>query len=680
MSLRSKIALTTTLLVLAAVVVTTLLQTYAGRQAVLEQARVGGDEIADLLARATAFAEDVPSLVEEEIAEQMKVEATLAAHLVALGEEAGMPPERIEQALKETAGRFGIEILATDEEGLAYLTTADIGDFRFLNDSETQPQAHVFYRLIEQEAAAVVQEARKREIDDRIFKYVGVGGIDKPRIVQVGIEAFFLERLDENLGLARLVSELAGGQVEEVQIFDEQLAAKVSRRVDGGGMASDRGAPLDEADAALLQDAIGSGRPAGRFTGLSYRVASPVRRADGRAGGAVLVSVSTEASRDVLIWQAAAAVASAVVIGIPGMLASLWLARSITSPVRLAVEVAESIAAGDLTATVAPSSTLEIDRLLDALDTMTRGLGGLIGRIQSAGERLSSVEADAAEALTRQDRSVRSFSESASEVSAAVSQISATSEQLLESTSRVTQVAREAAGVADAGRDGLASMTESMQKLDEAMNAFTRKLSTISQRAAGITSVVTTIAKVADQTNLLSVNATIEAEKAGESGRGFRIVAQEIRRLADQTALATKDIERMVRDMQAAVSSGTMEMDRFRGEVGQRIGEVADVSEQLGHVIEPVQTVTQALEHVHEGMQAQSQGARQIRDTIETLTEGAGASSASMTIFAGSLDALRRAIRELNVEASRFRTESLEAPDGEAFDDNLPNGSPEQHA
>jgi methyl-accepting chemotaxis protein len=124
-------------------------------------------------------------------------------------------------------------------------------------------------------------------------------------------------------------------------------------------------------------------------------------------------------------------------------------------------------------------------------------------------------------------------------------------------------------------------MTASMQQLDEALDSFTRKLATISQRAGGITAVVTTIAKVADQTNLLSVNATIEAEKAGESGRGFRIVAQEIRRLADQTALATKDIERMVRDMQAAVSSGTMEMDRFRAEVSRRIGDVAGVSEKL---------------------------------------------------------------------------------------------------
>ncbi|NCA11996.1 methyl-accepting chemotaxis protein, partial [bacterium] len=210
--------------------------------------------------------------------------------------------------------------------------------------------------------------------------------------------------------------------------------------------------------------------------------------------------------------------------------------------------------------------------------------------------------------------------------------------------------------VADEGRSGLETMTASMQHLDETMNQFTRKLAAISQRASGITSVVTAIAKVAEQTNLLSLNATIEAEKAGESGRGFRIVAQEIRRLADQTALSTKDIERMVRDMQAAVSSGTMEMDRFRGEVSQRIGEVAAVSEKLGRIVEPVQAVTRSLEHVHEGMQTQSQGARQIRDAMESLRDGAGESAASLAVFATTLDELRRSISDLNAEAARFCT------------------------
>jgi len=269
---------------------------------------------------------------------------------------------------------------------------------------------------------------------------------------------------------------------------------------------------------------------------------------------------------------------------------------------------------------------------------------------------LSTVEADAAAALARQERAVSSVNGSANEIAAAVTEISATGEQLLDATSSVTGIAREAAQVAEQGRGGLESMTASMEHLDEAMNAFTRKLATISQRASGITSVVTTIAKVAEQTNLLSVNATIEAEKAGESGRGFRIVAQEIRRLADQTALSTKDIERMVRDMQAAVASGTMEMDRFRNEVSGRIGEVAQVSEKLGKIIEPVQSVTRSLETVHQGMESQSQGARQIRDAMESLRTDAGESAASLAVFTTSLAELRRSIAELNAEVARFQT------------------------
>jgi methyl-accepting chemotaxis protein WspA len=369
------------------------------------------------------------------------------------------------------------------------------------------------------------------------------------------------------------------------------------------------------------------------------------------------VSLATDSSRDVLWWQAAGAVASAFMVGLPGVLAAIWLARSIAEPVRRALSVAESIASGDLTQRIKGQGTHEMGRLLGSFERMTQSLGGLIGRIKSAGERLSTVEADAAAALARQERAVSSVNGSANEIAAAVTEISATGEQLLDATSSVTGIAREAAQVAEQGRGGLESMTASMEHLDEAMNAFTRKLATISQRASGITSVVTTIAKVAEQTNLLSVNATIEAEKAGESGRGFRIVAQEIRRLADQTALSTKDIERMVRDMQAAVASGTMEMDRFRNEVSGRIGEVAQVSEKLGKIIEPVQSVTRSLETVHQGMESQSQGARQIRDAMESLRNDAGESAASLAVFTTSLAELRRSIAELNAEVARFRTD-----------------------
>jgi len=442
-----------------------------------------------------------------------------------------------------------------------------------------------------------------------------------------------------------------------VQILDPQLVPLFCRVIDEAGVETDASS-LDQADAAMVRESLTVGEPRGRFTGDSYRAAAPVARSDGRWSGAVLVRLATDSSRDVLWWQAAGGAATAAVVGLPAILASLWFARSIADPVGRALSAAEAIAGGDLTQAVQASGTDEMGRLLRAFTGMTTSLRGLIGRIKSSGERLTTVEIDAATALGRQERAVRNVSGSANEIAAAVTEISATSEQLLDATGSVTGIAREAATVAEQGRGGLASMTASMEHLDEAMNAFTRKLSTISQRASGITSVVTTIAKVAEQTNLLSVNATIEAEKAGESGRGFRIVAQEIRRLADQTALSTKDIERMVRDMQAAVASGTMEMDRFRNEVSGRIGEVAEVSEKLGRIIEPVQTVTRALETVHEGMQAQSEGARQLRDAMEQLRADAGESAAAHTVFSTSLAELRRAIAELNSEAARFRTQA----------------------
>ncbi len=349
---------------------------------------------------------------------------------------------------------------------------------------------------------------------------------------------------------------------------------------------------------------------------------------------------------------AMAGMLSATAVGVPAAFLAFRLGRAIEQPLGEAVAAAEAIAAGDLGRGVILGEREDAGRLLAAFVAMQHTIGGLVERIKAAGGRLATVEAEAASALGTQERAVEGFSSSAHEISAAVAEISATSEQLLEATGGLMEVARDAASVADEGRGGLESMTASMHQLDEAMNAFTRKLATISQRASGITSVVTTIAKVAEQTNLLSVNATIEAEKAGESGRGFRIVAQEIRRLADQTALATKDIERMVRDMQAAVAGGTMEMDRFRNEVSGRIGEVAEVSEKLGRIIEPVQSVTKSLEQVHE---AQSQGARQIRDAMESLRTDASESASSLTVLTQALRQLHSAIGDLNTEASRFR-------------------------
>ena len=165
-----------------------------------------------------------------------------------------------------------------------------------------------------------------------------------------------------------------------------------------------------------------------------------------------------------------------------------------------------------------------------------------------------------------------------------------------------------------------------------------------------------TITKVADQTNLLSINAAIEAEKAGEAGRGFLVVAREIRRLADQTAAATLEIERIVKEMQQSVTAGVMEMDKFNEQVRRGVEDVGQIGGKLGEVIASVQHLLPRFQQVTEGMSAQSLGAEQIREAMAQLSEGATQTSDSICEFHKATEQLREAIGRLRDDISKFQT------------------------
>lgn len=177
----------------------------------------------------------------------------------------------------------------------------------------------------------------------------------------------------------------------------------------------------------------------------------------------------------------------------------------------------------------------------------------------------------------------------------------------------------------------------------------------MSDRAGKISTVVTTINKISDQTALLSLNAAIEAEKAGEYGKGFSVVAREIRRLADQTATATDEIESVVREMQSSVSGGVMEMDKFSEEVRRRVDEVASVAKQFGTIIDHVQALGPQFQNVNAGMRAQTEGAQQISEAMVQLSQAADRTRESLTDFKQVAVQLRGAVQALQSEVSRFK-------------------------
>jgi methyl-accepting chemotaxis protein WspA len=285
---------------------------------------------------------------------------------------------------------------------------------------------------------------------------------------------------------------------------------------------------------------------------------------------------------------------------------------------------------------------------------MTTSLREIVSQVKHAGSELDRTARQLATAGGRQETAIEALGTSTNEAAVASRQIAATGRELLGTMEGVAGVAAETARVADHGRAGLTEVGETMGGLERSTAEFADRLAAIRQRAEDITMVITTITKVADQTNLLSINAAIEAEKAGEYGQGFLVVAREIRRLADQTAVASLDIERMVKEMQYAVSAGVMEMDKFSEQVRGGVQEIAEISGKLGGIIEAVQGISGRFGQVTEGMKAQSQGADQIREAMVRLAEGASRTAASLDDFNNATIHLREAVGDLKEEVSRF--------------------------
>jgi methyl-accepting chemotaxis protein WspA len=330
-------------------------------------------------------------------------------------------------------------------------------------------------------------------------------------------------------------------------------------------------------------------------------------------------------------------------------------ATALSARLKMAADIAHRVASGDL-ATEVPTTTDkdEAGQLLRAIGGMTESLRALVTRAKQASIELMSTATEFAATSRQQEATVQSFGASTNQIAAAVKQISATSQELMTTMEGVNVVAGQTAGLAEEGQAGLRNLDTTMERMAQAAHTMAARLAAIREEAAEITGVVTTISKVADQTNLLSINAAIEAEKAGEQGLGFLVLAREIRRLADQTAVATLDIEQMVKQMQTAVSAGVMEIDRFAEEVRSGVGNVVRVGGQFGQIIGQVKTLSERFDAVNHGMRSQSQGARQIGDAMGQLIDGARQTSVSLREFNSATESLRDAVSVLKQEIAQF--------------------------
>lgn len=319
------------------------------------------------------------------------------------------------------------------------------------------------------------------------------------------------------------------------------------------------------------------------------------------------------------------------------------------------LDITECVAEGNLTRTVEIHGEDAIARLADGVAGMVESLNLLVAEIQQSGMNVHESAAELSSCMGQVEATAVRQAEETSNISVTAEQISNTSSELMHTMDEVADMAEVATSSALQSSEGLAKLQGSMENVIVSAEIVAEKLEILDGRARNINAVVTTIAKVADQTNLLSLNASVEAEKAGEYGRGFAVVATEIRRLADQAAISTLDIEQMVGEMQHSVSAGVDTMKGFTEQVRDSVDEVQQVSKEQRDIISMVETIGPRFEALHRSMQFQTKGGEQIRISMKKLNEEAQHTVESLKMSSSTIRVLTDAAQRLESCVSKFK-------------------------
>ncbi|WP_160106766.1 methyl-accepting chemotaxis protein [Pseudomonas izuensis] len=346
---------------------------------------------------------------------------------------------------------------------------------------------------------------------------------------------------------------------------------------------------------------------------------------------------------------------SLVVAVLAAGLCGLLLMRAIMAPMNRIVNILEIMRTGDLSSRLNLERKDEFGAVETGFNDMMTELTSLVSQAQRSSVQVTTSVTEIAATSKQQQATATETAATTTEIGATSREIAATSRDLVRTMTEVSTAADQASVAAGSGQQGLARMEETMHSVMGAADLVNAKLAILNEKAGNINQVVVTIVKVADQTNLLSLNAAIEAEKAGEYGRGFAVVATEVRRLADQTAVATYDIEQMVREIQSAVSAGVMGMDKFSEEVRRGMSEVQQVGEQLSQIIHQVQALAPRVLMVNEGMQAQATGAEQINHALVQLGDASSQTVESLRQASFAIDELSQVAVGLRSGVSRFK-------------------------
>ncbi|MEW6418927.1 MAG: methyl-accepting chemotaxis protein [Nitrospirota bacterium] len=339
-----------------------------------------------------------------------------------------------------------------------------------------------------------------------------------------------------------------------------------------------------------------------------------------------------------------------------GVIGMYFINRTkILTPLTEFSNVMDSISKGDLTQNIEIRSKDEIGYLAEKIKDMVEKIKKVVADIKSASDNMASASQQLSASSEEMTRGVTEQSGRASQIATATNEMSQTIVDVAKNASNIASSALETSKVANDGEEIVDKSVHEVKAIADTVNESARLMASLGERSKQIGDIVNVIKDIADQTNLLALNAAIEAARAGEQGRGFAVVADEVRKLAERTAKATSEIGGMIGAIQDEVHKAVLSMEEGTKRVGVGVDFSAQAGEALRKIVGSVNELQSMVQQIASATEEMSTASEQIGGDIETIANASKETSASSNQVAQSSSDLAKLAADLQGVVGLFK-------------------------